>query len=34
MHLNNKDFITFIIIFKIYKYRMFSFELINKFIIY
>ena len=34
MHLNNEDFITFIIFFKIYKYRMFSFELINDSIIY
>ena len=34
MHLNNKDFITFIIFFKAYKYRMFLFKLINNFIIY
>ena len=34
MHLNNKDFIIFIIFFKTYKYRMFLFKLINEFIIY
>ena len=34
MHLNNEDFITFIIFLKIYKYRMLSFKLINDFIIY
>ena len=31
---NNENFITFIIFFEIYKYRMFSFELINDSIIY
>ena len=34
MHLNNEDFIIFIIFFKTYKYRMLLFELINNFIIY
>ena len=34
MHLNNKNFITFIISFKAYKYRMLSFKLINDSIIY
>ena len=33
MHLNNENF-NFVIFLKIYKYRMFSFELINEFIIY
>ena len=34
MHLNNKDFITFIIFLKTYKYQMLSFELTNDSIIY
>ena len=34
MHSNNKDFITFVIFFKIYKYRMLLFELINGSVIY
>ena len=34
MHLNNEDFITFIIFLKAYKYRMVSFELTNNSIIY
>ena len=34
MHLNNENFITFIIFFEAYKYRMFSFELTNNLIIY
>ena len=34
MHLNNEDFITFIIFLEAYKYRIFSFELINDLIIY
>ena len=34
MHLNNENFIIFFIFFKIYKYRIFSFKLINDFIIY
>ena len=34
MHLNNKIFIIFVIFFKVYKYRMFLFELINDLIIY
>ena len=34
MHLNNEHFITFITFFKIYKYRILSFKLINDFIIY
>ena len=29
MHSNNKNFITFVILFKIYKYRVLSFELTN-----
>ena len=34
MHLNNEDFITFVIFFKAYKYRVLLFELINDSIIY
>ena len=34
MHPNNKDFITFVISLKIYKYRILSFELTNESIIY
>ena len=34
IYLNNEDFITFIIFFETYKYRMFSFKLINDSIIY
>ena len=34
MHSNNENFITFIIFFKTYKYRMFLFKLINDLIIY
>ena len=34
MHLNNKNFITFVTFFKIYKYRVLLFELINDSIIY
>ena len=34
MHSNNKNFITFIIFLKAYKYRVLSFELINDSIIY
>ena len=34
MHSNNEDFITFVIFFEVYKYRVFSFELINGSIIY
>ena len=34
MHLNNENFIIFFIFFKIYKYRVLSFKLINNFIIY
>ena len=34
MHSNNENFIIFVILFKIYKYRMFSFELINDSITY
>ena len=34
MHLNNENFITFVTFFKVYKYRMLSFELINNFVIY
>ena len=34
MHLNNKNLIKFIISFKIYKYRIFSFKLINESILY
>ena len=34
MHLNNENFITFITFFEAYKYRMFSFKLINDCIIY
>ena len=33
MHFDSEDFIIFITFFKIYKYRMLSFELINNFII-
>ena len=34
MHLNNKNFIIYIIFFETYKYRMFLFKLIKKFVIY
>ena len=34
MHLNNENFITFVIFFEIYKYRVLSFELINGSVIY
>ena len=34
MHSNNENFITFVVSLKAYKYRMFSFELINDSIIY
>ena len=34
IYLDNENFITFITFFKIYKYRIFSFKLINDFIIY
>ena len=34
MYLNNEDFITFVISFKIYKYRMLLFELTNDLITY
>ena len=34
MHSNNKNFITFVIFFKTYKYRVLSFELINDSITY
>ena len=34
MHLNNKDFIIFVIFLKVYKYRIILFELINDSIIY
>ena len=34
MHSDNEDFITFIIFFEAYKYRMLSFELTNDSIIY
>ena len=34
MHLDSENFITFITFLEIYKYRMFSFKLINDFIIY
>ena len=34
MHLNNKDFITFVTFFGAYKYRVLSFELTNGPIIY
>ena len=34
MHLNNENFIMFVIFFEAYKYRVFSFELINDSIIY
>ena len=34
MHLNNENFIIFIIFSKAYKYRILSFKLINDFIIY
>ena len=34
MHSNNEDFIIFVISFKAYKYRVFSFELINGSVIY
>ena len=34
IHFDNKNFITFIIFFKTYKYQMFSFKLINSFVIY
>ena len=34
MHLNNEDFIIFVISLKAYKYRMFLFELINDSVIY
>ena len=34
MHSNNKNFITFVTFFKIYKYRVLSFELINGSVIY
>ena len=34
MHLNNEDFITFVIFLKTYKYRILPFELINDSIIY
>ena len=34
IYLNNEDFIIFIIFFKAYKYRMFSFKLTNDSIIY
>ena len=34
MHLNNENFMTFITFFKIYKYRMFLFKLINDLIIF
>ena len=34
MHLNNEDFIIFIIFLKAYKYRMLSFKLTNNLIIY
>ena len=30
INLNSENFITFIIIFKVYKYKMFSFELTNE----
>ena len=34
MHSNNKDFITFVTFFGVYKYRVLSFELINDSVIY
>ena len=34
MYSNNEDFIIFVISFKVYKYRVFSFELTNDSIIY
>ena len=34
MHLDNEDFIIFIIFLKAYKYRMLFFKLINDLIIY
>ena len=34
MHSNNENFIIFVISFKVYKYRLLSFELINDLIIY
>ena len=34
MHFDSEDFITFIIFFKIYKYRILSFELTNDSAIY
>ena len=34
MHLNNENFIIFIIFFKVYKYRILLFELTNNFVIY
>ena len=34
MHLNNENFITFIIFFKAYKYRILLFKLINNSVIY
>ena len=34
MHLNNKNFIIFVIFFEAYKYRVLLFELINDSVIY